>query len=43
MPRDGLEQGVGELLLLSGTVGVEQKKTMKDARGRVIKLCDRHR
>ena len=43
MPRDGLEQGVGALLLLSGTVGAGQKKTVKDAGGKVTKLSDKHR
>ena len=38
-----MEQGVGELLLLSGTVGDGKNKTVKDAGGTVIKLSDRHR
>ena len=43
MPRDGLEEGVGALDLLSGTVGAGQKKTVKDVGGRVTKLSDRNR
>ena len=41
MPRDGLEQGVWALVLLSRTVWVGQKKIVKDAGGRVTKLFDR--
>ena len=43
VPRDGMEQGVGALLLLSGTIRTGQKKTVKDVGGRVTKLSDRHR
>ena len=38
-----MEEGVGALVLLSGIVGAQKKKTVKDARGRVTKLFDRHR
>ena len=43
MLRDGIEHAVGALLLLSGTVGAEQKKIVKDAGDKVSKLSDRHR
>ena len=37
MPRDGIEQGVGGLLLLNGTVEVGQRKIVKDVGGKVQK------